>query len=1589
MKRRGATLIHTLVILLSGMIAAGGVAAFASFAYHTVAATESQTRAQFAMEGAIAEAKYDVWAQSLAAGQSRSYTIDGVTVTVSLTDTNAVTASTWLARAEAEVDNRDYTFSRTVGLNKFPSSSGINWIYNPANEHYYAVVRVRGGMTPATAEANARNLRAPNGKPGYLATITSQAEWNWVKQKLLPPLNGATALLGGKQTPLASEPGGGWTWTTGEAWSYTDWRPGQPDNNAAGGEDWLAIHTPVGESRWSDVSSSAAYTIYLVEAGDWVTWITDPRTKRKYTFVPQFGLTWEQARDAAAAIKGPDGEPTYLLSINSSFENQFVTQTLLPAFGSPNGGWFGAYQPPGSAEPASDWRWASGEPWGWTNWGGGEPNNYAPQANGNEEDAGHIYSNGVWNDIWNNPVGLWGAIPGYWVEAGEPLNWQFNSTTQRWYAVVPVLGSLNWTEASTWAQQLVGPNGKPGYLATLTTSQEAGFVSQMMADFPLIAGESILRDWGWSRAGGWIGYRQVSFTQEPAGGWSWVTGEAAGFNLWGGGQPDNNGGNEHNAHLNLFNGQWVWNDIPESSSLNSFIVEAGDNFPRWIQNPANGNWYVYMPSSTGLTWSQAKAQAATMTAPNGQPAYLATITNRDEETFVRTQVVPPTAPLFSPPGWNAVAWLGGRQQPGSWESKMGWEWDNGEGMSSYWGSINMNPSSPAEPNEGSGLTVSGGSSEDYLWLSLFNSGTTSNWMNWYDSAGPFGFVAEAGTPSQMWSLVTGWRCQWDGTANFHPDSARYAFPVSDFQAALGAFEWPVLSSSAISRGLTDFNPSTNEWLLWSAGDRGSNRVVGADWSGPQSLPFDSILEDPNGPVSNGRRLVHAKGTIHLADQNAINTVAISVPGLDNGGWVWINGQYAFTHGQSLTNRSLLKIGENRIDFFTMNWGGPGTMTLNCSVPIRPYARPLAQTHPFQYGLAVSGAITTGSSPVLSVEGNVYAGGAVPSGLGAGSSVRGFWLNRQSGTPGGVVTDYLLNSQAALNFPSFSIGSYAGIAAETLSSGSTLTNPSFASQGAVIYSPGTLNVSGHYTGRGVIVADTVVIAGHLNPTTVESDLVIVANNVTFGGSSSMTHRVGAFVYCSAASVARPTVLTGALAAGTLNLSSGTSSALTIRHEDSLWRQNTLASLLRVPGYWNPSRLTGTYYTYAPPGSASPMQDLKEGEINGGSLRGTVSGRLGAGARPLASPLGRTQYQPALTMNQTAMPGRVLNWWTAGQGITLTQFRVDPVPLSQSFTHQGVWWTGGFDMANQAAIDALTMQIVGSDDFTVVYINGVLALDHGGKHGSGWPGPGLTDKSMVRVGANRIDIFTADLWWGGGISFTSNALFYPTPTATLPAVTADRAYNWSIYVQNSWAVFGNTQIFGDVMAGPLTSTGTGSRFRGLAWTSGSTWPSGIAYDGVRVSQASLLAAPVMPAQSEYANRAAVTLSTSSISGATAPTSSPHLIYRNGDLAVSGQYSGSVVIVATGNVTISSSMGAANAASSLTIISYGQVNFPSGSAITVGADILAGTTNISRPLTLQGSLWTQSISQTASMTISPTGRHFFSPENWTRSFLPGFLP
>lgn len=91
------------------------------------------------------------------------------------------------------------------------------------------------------------------------------------------------------------------------------------------------------------------------------------------------GITWP----AAAAAAGQSGG--HLATITTAAENQFVYGLLTnrdlwfpDGQGNGVGPWLGGWQPSGSPEPAGNWQWRTGEPWGYANWGHGQPDNAPP-----------------------------------------------------------------------------------------------------------------------------------------------------------------------------------------------------------------------------------------------------------------------------------------------------------------------------------------------------------------------------------------------------------------------------------------------------------------------------------------------------------------------------------------------------------------------------------------------------------------------------------------------------------------------------------------------------------------------------------------------------------------------------------------------------------------------------------------------------------------------------------------------------------------------------------------------------------------------------------------------------------------------------------------------------------------------------------------------------------------------------------------------------------------------------------------------------------------------------------------------------------
>ncbi len=99
-----------------------------------------------------------------------------------------------------------------------------------------------------------------------MATLTSKAENDFVYGLVSSPQyfyrGEMGALLGGYQPPGSAEPGGGWTWVTGEPWNFENWAGGQPDN---GGQPEDGLHFWRGNA-WNDQSTNGVNFIsYVVE----------------------------------------------------------------------------------------------------------------------------------------------------------------------------------------------------------------------------------------------------------------------------------------------------------------------------------------------------------------------------------------------------------------------------------------------------------------------------------------------------------------------------------------------------------------------------------------------------------------------------------------------------------------------------------------------------------------------------------------------------------------------------------------------------------------------------------------------------------------------------------------------------------------------------------------------------------------------------------------------------------------------------------------------------------------------------------------------------------------------------------------------------------------------------------------------------------------------------------------------------------------------------------------------------------------------------------------------------------------------------
>ena len=105
-----------------------------------------------------------------------------------------------------------------------------------------------------------------NGMSGHLATISDQQENDFIAA-LVP---GHTAYIGGYQPVGSSEPSGGWTWVTGESFSYYNWHSGEPNDDSGNRpENYLQIYgtDSMFYTTWNDITDYPDWYVVEYESG--------------------------------------------------------------------------------------------------------------------------------------------------------------------------------------------------------------------------------------------------------------------------------------------------------------------------------------------------------------------------------------------------------------------------------------------------------------------------------------------------------------------------------------------------------------------------------------------------------------------------------------------------------------------------------------------------------------------------------------------------------------------------------------------------------------------------------------------------------------------------------------------------------------------------------------------------------------------------------------------------------------------------------------------------------------------------------------------------------------------------------------------------------------------------------------------------------------------------------------------------------------------------------------------------------------------------------------------------------------------------
>jgi hypothetical protein len=139
-------------------------------------------------------------------------------------------------------------------------ASAATVMCDAATNHCYEAVAVSAGITWPAAKAAAA-ARSYNGFAGHLATITSQAETDFLVANGLAQ---SFHWIGGSQPLGHVGAASNWSWVTGEPFVYTNWEAGEPNDwYGPASEQYLEFWITPG--KWNDQNNTFMEAGYVVE----------------------------------------------------------------------------------------------------------------------------------------------------------------------------------------------------------------------------------------------------------------------------------------------------------------------------------------------------------------------------------------------------------------------------------------------------------------------------------------------------------------------------------------------------------------------------------------------------------------------------------------------------------------------------------------------------------------------------------------------------------------------------------------------------------------------------------------------------------------------------------------------------------------------------------------------------------------------------------------------------------------------------------------------------------------------------------------------------------------------------------------------------------------------------------------------------------------------------------------------------------------------------------------------------------------------------------------------------------------------------